>query len=80
MFFNNIDQAINDSNIQIKIIIKEQKHLEYLQKTVNYTSGIKINLSAQNEAGDIVNFKQTKNMYIDLNDLYYFQKNKLIEI
>ncbi len=77
---NNIDQAINDSNIQIKIIIKEQKHLEYLQKTVNYTSGIKINLSAQNEVGDIVNFKQTKNMYIDLNDLYYFQKNKLIEI
>ena len=75
-----IDQSINDSNVQIKIMIKEQKHLEYLKKTIDYTSGIKINLSAQNEAGDIVYFKQTKNMFIDLSDLHYFQKNKLIEI
>ena len=74
-----IDQAINNSSIQVRVTIKEQKHLEYLQKTINYTAGIKIKLTVQNEIGDVVYFKQNKNMFIDLSDLPYLQNNGLIE-
>ena len=68
-----IDQAILRSGINVKVVINSIEQLECLKEKVNYTSGIKIQLSAKLETGDIVYFKQKK-IFINLNELPYLQK------
>ena len=68
-----IDDAIIKSNITVTIIIKNTKQLESLQKKINYSQGVKIDIFVECESGDLVYFKKNKELYINLDDLHYFK-------
>ena len=70
---DDIDQVILRSGVNVKVVINSIEQLECLKEKVNYTSGIKIQLSTKLETGDIVYFKQKK-IFINLSELPYLQK------
>ena len=64
-----VEQFILASVTNVKVTLNNVEELNTLKNIVNYTSGVKIILSAKLEAGDLLHFKQKNKMFISLSGL-----------
>ena len=69
-----IEQAVSEFGICIEVTIKNKKQLEFIKDKINYKQGVKIQLMAELEEGDIVIFKHDLQMLVGLDELEILKK------